>query len=173
MMPEQKMKKLIRSALRFCIISSLSASVMEGQEWIFYQPASVEAPYVLSRHYPISAKIEASEVITAKTFSINRHGSQVELTLSNATVFKTEITRGSSSNAPVNVKQQVMTADTFTMSFEKTEKIICDGKILEIGQYGIKTKRTASEVVYEGKAAVQYLKTNANGPGLPPGYDGH
>jgi hypothetical protein len=167
------MKKLIRSAFWFCLILSLSASVMEGQEWIFYKPTSVEAPYVLSRHYPISDKIEASEVITAKTFSISRHDSRVELIFSNATVFTTEITRGPSSNAPVNVKQQVATADTFAMSFEKTEKIICDGKILEIGQYGIKTKDTASEVVYEGKAALQYLKTNANEPGLPPGYDSH
>jgi len=50
------------------------------------------------------------------------------------------------------------------MQFPKTEKIIYEGKLLEIGRYGIKDKLPT--VQYEGKAAEQYLKTN--GLGLPP-----
>ena len=167
------MKKLVRNVVRFCLISSLGTGVMRGQEWILYKLDSAEAPYVLSRHYPISDKIDASEVIMAKTFNIKPLGSWVELTLSNAIVLKTEIPRRSSSNTVVRVKQQVIKCSALTMSFNKTERIIFEGRMLEIGQYSNAAKDTVPKVIYEGEAAEQYLKTNANGPGLPPDYGGH
>jgi hypothetical protein len=152
--------------ISYIILSLLLLGAARGQEFILYKLESKETPYVFSKHSFVKDTYETFEVTLAKAISAKSHGFQIELTLSNVTILRTEVPFGVHSNTLSNVKQTITTAKSLTMNFNKTDKMIFEGKIIEIGNYGAE-KPQLPKIEYEGEAAKRYL--NEHGLEEPPG----
>lgn len=166
------MKNAITKSLLLCFTTLVGVQIVQSQQLILYKESSMERPYVLTQYYPLADKTIVSEVIIFETYSVKPVNSKIELTMSNAIDFKTNITRDSSPSAGTSVKQQTIRSQSIVLTLDKSDKIICNGSTIVLGSFWQKNDgdSPALKKEYEGKAAEQYLKEN--GLGLPPDYIG-
>jgi hypothetical protein len=140
-----------------CILFVVSEAA-HCQPLFLYKTDDASQKYVLTRYYHEAGASSVSEVIIAETFSVHRHDAFCQVTMSNAWLFRTQLSDVSLPGATNGVEQKKAFFNVMRMDFRNGTKLIFNGSSTELSQAKLEDVGGTNMVHFQGDAAVRELK---------------